>query len=157
MVEGAGMRKPNPSTTHQRNRLQQFRQAIYQHVFTQARDALFDLLEALLVHPRVTSFAELCLAAVFRRQWPSLYAALRDGQINGEALERLLDPLHGHALRARLGSGGRERVIKHFDAALHLRRMVELLDTGGTSVASASSTPMGPTRQGQLQVEGERL
>jgi hypothetical protein len=47
-------------------------------------------------------------------------------------------------------------VVEHFDAPLHLRRMVELLDTGGTSVASVSSTPMGPTRQGQLQVEGER-
>ena len=90
MVKGAGMSKPPSSTTPQRSKLQQFRQAIYEHVCTQARDALFELLEALLVHPRVTSFAELCLAAVFRRQWPSLYAALRDGQINGEALERLL-------------------------------------------------------------------
>jgi hypothetical protein len=84
------MRKPAPSTTRQRNKLQQFRQAIYEHVFTQARDALFELLEALLVHPRVTSFAELCLAAVFRRQWPSLYAALRDGRLDLDALEQLL-------------------------------------------------------------------
>src|SRR5438445_10161047 len=84
------MRKPAPSTTPQRNKLQQFRQAIYERVFTQARDALFELLEALLVQPQVTSLAELCLAAVFRRQWPSLYAALRDGRIAGEALEPLL-------------------------------------------------------------------
>jgi len=74
-----------------------------------------------------------------------------------DALGRLLDPLHGRALRARLGADGRKRVIEHFDATLHLRRMVELLDTGGTRVASVSSTPMGPTRQGQLQVEGERM
>src|SRR5437879_11856840 len=84
------MKKPCPSTTQQRSRLQQFRQALYDCVFTQARDALFDLLEALLVHPRVASFAELCLAAVFRRQWPSLYAALGDGRLDLDALERLL-------------------------------------------------------------------
>jgi glycosyltransferase involved in cell wall biosynthesis len=74
-----------------------------------------------------------------------------------EALVRLLDPLHGHALRARLGSGGRERVIKHFDAALHLKRMVELLDTGARSVAPVSPASMEPTRQEQLQVEGGRM
>jgi hypothetical protein len=84
------MKKPCPSTTQQRNRLQQFRQAIYQQVFTQARDALFELLEALLVHPRIASLAELCLAAVFRRQWPSLYAALHDGRLDLDALEALL-------------------------------------------------------------------
>src|SRR2546428_10301241 len=90
MVKGVGMKKPCPSTLQQRNKLQQFRQAIYAQVFTQARDALFELLEALLVHSRVASFVELCLAAVFRRQWASAYAALRDGRIDPDALERLL-------------------------------------------------------------------
>ncbi len=90
MVKGVGMKKPCPSTIPQRNKLQQFRQAIYAQVFTQARDALFELLEALLVHSRVASFVELCLAAVFRRQWASGYAALRDGRIDPDALERLL-------------------------------------------------------------------
>jgi hypothetical protein len=84
------MSKPQASTTPQRNRWQQFRQAVYEQVFTQARDVLFELLEALLVHPGVTSFAEFCLAAVFRRQWPSLYAAVGDGRLDLEALERLL-------------------------------------------------------------------
>jgi glycosyltransferase involved in cell wall biosynthesis len=74
-----------------------------------------------------------------------------------EALERLLDPLHGHALRARLGSGGRERVSEHFDAALHLRRMIELLDTGNPRVVSVSSALRVPTQQEQLQVEGGRM
>jgi glycosyltransferase involved in cell wall biosynthesis len=81
----------------------------------------------------------------------------RDEVALADALERLLDPLHGHALRARLGSGGRERVIEHFDAALHMRRMVELLDTEGTRVAPVSPASMGPTRREQLQVEGERM
>jgi hypothetical protein len=84
------MSKPQNSTIQKRNRLQQFRQAIYECVFTRARDALFELLDALLVHPGVSSFAELCLAAVFRRQWPSLYAALRDGQLDLDVLERFL-------------------------------------------------------------------
>jgi hypothetical protein len=84
------MSKPQASTIRQRNRLQQFRQAIHDQVFSRARDALFELLDALLVHPGVTSFAELCLAAVFRRQWPSLYAAVRDGRLDLDALERLL-------------------------------------------------------------------
>jgi hypothetical protein len=84
------MHKPQTSTLFQRIRLQQFRQAIYDQVFSRARDALFEVLEALLVHPGVTSFAELCLAAVFRRRWPSLYAALQDGQLDRDALEQLL-------------------------------------------------------------------
>jgi hypothetical protein len=84
------MSQPPRSTTQQRNRLQQFRQAIYDQVFSRARDALFELLDALLVHPGVTSFAELCLAAVFRRRWPSLYAALHDGRLDLDTLEALL-------------------------------------------------------------------
>lgn len=84
------MSPPHRSTTPQRSRLQQFRQAIYDQLFSRARDALFELLDALLVHPGVTSFAELCLAAVFRRQWPSLYAALHDGRLDLDTLERLL-------------------------------------------------------------------
>jgi hypothetical protein len=83
------MSQPNRSTTSHRIRLQQFRQAIYDRVFSRAKDALFELLEALLVHPGVTSFAEFCLSTVFRRQWPSLYAALHDGRLDGDALEQL--------------------------------------------------------------------
>jgi hypothetical protein len=84
------MNQPHRSTTPQRNRLRQFRQAIYDQVFSRARDALFELLDALLVQPGVTSFAELCLPAVFRRRWPSLYAALHDGRLDLDTLEALL-------------------------------------------------------------------
>jgi hypothetical protein len=60
-------------------------------VFTRARDALFkELLDALLVQPGVRSFTELCLAGTFRRQWPSLYAAIQDGRLDQDALERFL-------------------------------------------------------------------
>src|SRR5207249_3041391 len=84
------MNKTQSTTTLQRIRLQLFRQAIYELVFTQGRDALFELLDALLLSPGATSFAELSLAAVFRRQWPSLYAAIQDGVIDLDALAAVL-------------------------------------------------------------------
>ncbi|WP_242024245.1 hypothetical protein [Trichocoleus sp. FACHB-591] len=44
------------------------------------RDALFDLMDAVLVSRSVSSFAELSVSPVFRQRWPSLYEALQDGQ-----------------------------------------------------------------------------
>jgi glycosyltransferase involved in cell wall biosynthesis len=54
----------------------------------------------------------------------------RDEAALAGVLQRLLDPAHGPALRASLGSGGRRRVVEHFDADSHLERMVELLRAG---------------------------
>ena len=39
-------------------------------------------MDALLVTRSARSFAELSLAATMQRRWPSLYEALRDGQID---------------------------------------------------------------------------
>ena len=64
----------------QLNRLQQFRQAIYDYGLTRRRDAQQELLDALLLYPHAHSFPYLSLAPVFRRQWHSAYAALEDGQ-----------------------------------------------------------------------------
>jgi glycosyltransferase involved in cell wall biosynthesis len=61
----------------------------------------------------------------------------RDEVALAAALERLLDPVHGPGLRARLGAGGRHRVVEHFDADVHLRRMVALLDTRRSRMAPA--------------------
>ncbi len=72
-----------------------------------------------------------------------------------DAMGRLLDPVHGPAFRDYLGSGGRERVVEHFDATLHLERMVDLLRTGGTVAAVSSALPVQPPWAGQLQIEGE--
>ncbi|MCI0419526.1 MAG: transposase [Acidobacteria bacterium] len=69
----------------QLNKPAAFRQAAYD-CFTKAADALFELLDALLVTPRPESFPELSCAPVFRRQWPSLYEALQDGEVDREAL-----------------------------------------------------------------------
>jgi glycosyltransferase involved in cell wall biosynthesis len=65
----------------------------------------------------------------------------RDEVALAAALERLLDPAHGPGMRARLGFGGRRRVVEHFDANLHLRRMVELLDTRRIRMPSVAEQP----------------
>ena len=61
------------------NKLIAFRQAVYQHGLHKAKDAQFELVDALLLSPAIWSFPELSLSPVFRRQWPSAYAALEDG------------------------------------------------------------------------------
>jgi hypothetical protein len=60
------------SATENINKLVAFRQAAYD-VLGPARDALFELGDAVLLTPRVNSFAELSLSPIFRRRWPSVY------------------------------------------------------------------------------------
>jgi len=69
-------------------KLIEFRQAVYAHGLTQARDAQFELVDAILLSPAVRSFPELSLCPSFRRQWASAYEAIRKGQQNQEWLER---------------------------------------------------------------------
>src|SRR4051794_40811164 len=68
--------------------LRDYRQALYA-CFTRAGDALFEVADALLTTPQLGAFIELSQAPGFRRGWPSLYAAFRDGQIDRTALRRL--------------------------------------------------------------------
>ena len=65
----------------QLSKLAAFRQGAYA-CFTKAADVLFELLDALLLMPHLASFPELSCAPVFRRQWPSLYEGLQDGQVD---------------------------------------------------------------------------
>jgi hypothetical protein len=65
-----------------------FRQGVYA-TFGHARDALFEVADALLTAPQPRSFVELSQAPVMRRRWPSCYAALADGRIDRAALRRL--------------------------------------------------------------------
>lgn len=62
------------------HRLIIFRQAVYQQGFTRRRDAQFEVLDALLLSGTTRSFPELSCLPVFRRRWPSVYAALEDGR-----------------------------------------------------------------------------
>lgn len=59
------------------DQLKAFRQGVYT-LLGNGRDALFDLMDAVLVTRSVTSFAEFSLSAVFRRRWSSLYEAIAD-------------------------------------------------------------------------------
>jgi hypothetical protein len=73
------------TTKPELNKLTSFRQAIYK-CFTRAADPLFELLDALLCSAGLLSFPELSCAPVFRRQWPSVYEALQDGQLDRDQL-----------------------------------------------------------------------
>jgi hypothetical protein len=70
------------------NKLIEFRQAVYSNGLIRARDAQFELLDALLLSPLVRSFAELSLSPAFRRKWMSAYEAIRKGKQNWDWLER---------------------------------------------------------------------
>jgi DDE superfamily endonuclease len=79
-----------------------YRAALYM-CFTGARDALFNLCDALATHPTARSFVELSQAACFERRWPSLYAAVSDGRIDRAALRTLfVQTLPRPAAEARL-------------------------------------------------------
>ncbi len=58
-------------------RIKQFRQDAYE-LLGKAKDATFELMDAVLLNRSVYSFAELSLSPVFRRRWSSLYEALED-------------------------------------------------------------------------------
>jgi hypothetical protein len=76
------------STEAQSTKLIEFRQAAYD-CLGQARDAQFELTDAILLSGAVPSFVALSLCPVFRRKWPSLYEAIQDGRPNRAGLLRL--------------------------------------------------------------------
>jgi hypothetical protein len=70
--------------------LARFRAALYQNVLGLRRDALTDLLDAVLSGERAESLVRHSLAPVFRRGWSSACDALADGSLDVAALRRLL-------------------------------------------------------------------
>ena len=62
------------------NELQEFRRKLYD-ILVNARDAVFDLMDAVLVSGCIVSFVSLSQSPVFRRQWASVYAALQDSRL----------------------------------------------------------------------------
>lgn len=79
-----------------------FRQACFECLGT-ARDALFEVGDAVLLSPGVSSFEEFSLSPVFRRRWPSVYEALEDGRPDRMALLELYLqelPIEGRLLLA---------------------------------------------------------
>jgi len=78
----------NSSATEHFNKLIQFRQAVY-WCLGNARDALFELSDAVVQMRQIQSFAELSCAPAFRRKWSSVYEALQDGRPNWEELRKV--------------------------------------------------------------------
>ena len=76
-------------TTPAHRTLQAFRQELYQ-ALGRRKDALFELLDAVLVGPGPATLVRLSLAAPFRRRWPSACDALADGQVDPAACRALL-------------------------------------------------------------------
>jgi hypothetical protein len=78
--------------------LHAFRRSFYECLHRRT-DALFELTDALLTADAAPSPVHLSLEAPHRRGWGSLYAALRRGQIDAEALRGLIasHPLAGSA------------------------------------------------------------
>lgn len=70
------------------NTLNDFRHGMYS-CFGKARDALFNLVDALASEAAARSFPELSFSPFFERTWASLYEALEDGRINAERLREV--------------------------------------------------------------------
>lgn len=60
--------------------LSQFRQSLYEQL-GKAKDAVFELMDAVLTSVSTVSFVSLSQSPVFRRQWSSIYAALHDSRL----------------------------------------------------------------------------
>ncbi|MBF6607061.1 MAG: transposase [Chloroflexi bacterium] len=92
------------------NTLKEFRQGIYGS-FRKANDALFNLVDALLTEDRARSFPELSLSPHFERKWPSLYASLKDGDIDLDRLRQVFvthlpQPKEGNDLWMAIDASG---------------------------------------------------
>jgi hypothetical protein len=69
-------------------KLIEFRQAAYE-CLGKAKDAVFELTDAILLTHNIKSLAELSLSPVFRRKWPSVYEALQDSRPHRTNLAKL--------------------------------------------------------------------
>jgi|GEM_PF-1907315 len=69
------------------NTLKEFRHEIYV-CFTYARDALFNLADALMTESQAQFVLELTLLPSFERKWSSLYEALQMGRVNQTRFEQ---------------------------------------------------------------------
>ena len=73
--------------------LSSFRALLYSRVLRRRRDALFEMLDAVLTGPAVTSAVRISLEPVFRRGWSSVCDALSEGTLDAVAFQRLVAPL----------------------------------------------------------------
>jgi hypothetical protein len=72
------------------NKLIEFRQDVYENGMLTRRDALFELMDALVCKESVSSFVRLSQSSQFQWKWLSLYAAVEDGELDCEWLRTYL-------------------------------------------------------------------
>ena len=60
-------------------KLQEFRKSIYEYLGT-GKDAVFELMDAVLTSPSISSYVSLSMNPLFRRKWSSIYEGLRDSR-----------------------------------------------------------------------------
>lgn len=70
--------------------LNRYRQELYQRALTGRRDALFELLEAVLTAPGPCTLAQLSRSPFFQRRWPSIPGALDAGTSDPTAIRSLV-------------------------------------------------------------------
>jgi hypothetical protein len=68
--------------------MRRFRHDVYD-CLQRAKDALFNMVDALITEDRAQSFPELSLSPHFQRKWPSLYEAMEDGRIDQKRLQEV--------------------------------------------------------------------
>src|SRR5687767_7600364 len=83
-------------TTAGLQQLQRFRGGLYR-CLGRRRDALFELIDALLAAEAMPSLPHLSLVSTHRRGWGSVYAALAAGEVDAERLAELLVASRGRA------------------------------------------------------------
>jgi hypothetical protein len=74
------------ATTKHLTNFIEFQQTIYGYVFIRERDAQYELLTSVLTSGPLNSFAELSQSPLCKRQWASIYQAIRRGQQDSQWL-----------------------------------------------------------------------
>ncbi len=87
--------------------LSAFRRDLY-GCFLKCSDALMNAVDALLTDCTATSFVELSLSPCFERKWHSLYKALKNGEVDRAALQKLF---------AKYAPKSTERLVLAVDAS----------------------------------------
>ena len=72
-------KKTHPIPAMKSEALKEFRQAGYE-LLTKAKDATFELMDAVMTMRNAACLAEFSLSPLFTRQWSSVYEALQDSR-----------------------------------------------------------------------------
>ncbi|NEO34570.1 MAG: transposase, partial [Symploca sp. SIO3C6] len=119
------------------NRLRQFRQQVYE-VIGRSRDSLFDLMDAILTSPNLSSFVRVSQSPLFRREWPSVYSGLKRARLPQAKLMKQLTeqvPTEGPVLLS-----GDTTVWPRPDAVTLKERTFERSKGGQIELAQSYST-----------------